>query len=106
MELYHWNRLSLETIVQKACHAPAQVFDIKERGFIREGYWADLVLIDLHGGYTVNEENILYKCGWSPFNGHTFQSKVWATFVNGEMVYRDGALLDAVRGKRLEFDRD
>ncbi len=104
-ELYHWNRLSLETIVQKACHAPAQVFGIKERGYIREGYWADLVLIDLHGGYTVNEENILYKCGWSPFNGHTFHAKVWATFVNGEMVYRDGELLDAMRGRRLEFDR-
>lgn len=105
LELCHWNRLSLETIVQKACHAPAQVFDVKERGYIREGYWADLVLIDLHGGYTVNGDNILYKCGWSPFHGHTFQSRVWATFVNGEMVYRDGELLGAMPGKRLEFDR-
>ncbi len=106
LELYHWNRLSLETIVQKACHAPAEVFDIKDRGYIREGYWADLVLIDLHGGYTVSEDNILYKCAWSPFTGHTFHSKVWATFVNGDLAYRDGALLGATRGRPLEFNRD
>ncbi len=106
LELYHWNRLSLETIVQKACHAPAQVFAVKERGYVREGYWADLVLIDLHGGHTVTEENILYKCGWSPFYGRTFHSKVWATFVNGELVYRDGEVLGSHRGRRLEFDRD
>ena len=105
LELYHWNRLSLETIVQKACHAPAQVFGIKERGFIREGYWADIVLVDLDSAYTVDKSNILYKCGWSPFDEHTFRSRVWATLVNGDFAYRDGEVVDTIRGKRLDFER-
>ncbi len=105
LELYHWGRLSLETIVEKACHAPAEVFGIKHRGYIREGYWADLVLIDLRDSYTVTKDNILYKCGWSPFYRHTFKSSVRATLVNGELVYKDGRVRDDVRGKRLEFDR-
>ncbi len=103
LELYHWDRLSLETIVEKACHNPAEVFGVKQRGYIREGYWADLVLIDLNDNYTVTDENLLYKCGWSPFYRHTFKSNIRATLVNGEFAYKDGRVRDDIRGKRLEF---
>lgn len=95
---------SKELVVEKMCHAPAKLFNIKERGFIREGYWADLVLIDPTENYTVTKENILYKCGWSPFEGETFSASVKKTFVNGSLVYDEGQIIDNVRGKAIEFE--
>ncbi len=106
LEHYHRGRLSLELIVEKACHNPAVVFSVRDRGFIREGFWADLVLVDLDRPYTVTSENIRYKCGWSPFTGYTFQSTVAATWVNGCLVYRGGTLMGPPRGMPLEFARD
>lgn len=95
---------SKELVVEKMCHGPAKLFNIKERGFIREGYWADLVLIDPTENYTVTKENILYKCGWSPFKGETFSASVKKTFVNGSLVYDEGQIMDNVRGKAIEFE--
>ncbi len=98
-------RISLEKVVEKMCHAPARCFQIAERGYIREGYHADLVLVNLNMPYTVSKENILYKCGWSPFEGHTFPATVHTTFVNGEKVYELGKVYDHVMGARMRFDR-
>ena len=75
-----------------------------ERGYVREGYWADLVLVDLDRPFTANRENTLYKCGWSPFDGDTFRSSVVSTWVNGTLAYSDGGVLDDVRGQRLQID--
>lgn len=97
--------LPVETVAEKTAHNPARIFQIQDRGFIREGYWADLVLIDLEKAHTVSKENILYKCGWSPFEGLTFKSSITATIVSGELAYSNGHVNDAVRGKRLLFDR-
>jgi dihydroorotase len=104
LEQYHWGRFSLELIVQKTAHAPAHIFGVQERGFIREGYWADLVLVDLHSSYKVARDNVLYKCGWSPFEGYTFKSAIVATLVNGEIAYRDGAIQNRLCGQRLKFE--
>ena len=98
-------RISIEKVVEKMAHAPAQCFQISKRGYIREGYYADLVLVDMNKRYPVNKENILYKCGWSPFEGHIFPATVETTFVNGQVVYSNGAVNDSVRGMRLTFDR-
>ncbi len=98
-------RISIEKVVEKMCHAPAQCFQIARRGYIREGYQADLVLVDMKSGYTVTRDNILYKCGWSPFEGHTFPASVVCTLVNGEVAYENGKVNDAIRGQRLSFDR-
>jgi dihydroorotase len=98
-------RISLEKIVEKACHAPADCFQVANRGYIREGYFADAVLLDLNGSTLVNKTNLLYKCGWSPFEGHTFPGRIVSTFVNGERVYHEGAIRDDIRGQRLEFNR-
>lgn len=98
-------RISLEKVVEKMCHAPAQCFQIAGRGYIREGYSADLVLVNLGLGTTVSKNNILYKCGWSPFEGHTFPASVQYTFVNGAVAYENGKVNDAVRGQRMRFDR-
>jgi dihydroorotase len=98
-------RISLEKVVEKMAHAPAQCFQIRERGFIREGYHADLVLVDLKQSTTVSKENILYKCGWSPLEGVTLPAQVMKTFVNGELVYDKGQVIDSVRGQRILFDR-
>ena len=98
-------KLSIEKLVEKMSHAPATCFQLAERGFIREGYFADLVLVDLQGTTTVTKENILYNCGWSPFEGHTFPSSVRYTFVNGTVAYQDGRVNDDVRGMRLLFNR-
>jgi len=87
------------------CHAPAIAYKIDGRGFIREGYYADLVLINLDKPFTVNKDNILYKCGWSPFEGATFHSSVTHTFVNGNMVYAEEKINESVRGMRLAFKR-
>ncbi|GAA4464260.1 dihydroorotase [Nemorincola caseinilytica] len=98
-------RISIEKVVEKMCHAPAQCFNIAQRGYLREGYHADMVLVDMRGGTTVSKENILYKCGWSPFEGHSFPARVHMTFVNGEVVYENGRVNDVVRGERLRFER-
>ena len=81
------------------------MFAIDRRGYIREGYFADLVLIDPNANWTVEKSNIAYKCGWSPFEGHTFQSKVKTTFVNGHAVYNDGVWNESIKGERLVFNR-
>ena len=102
-----WNRkvISLEKIVEKMCHNPAILFNIKDRGFIREGYKADLCLADPDSEWRITKENILYKCGWSPFEGTSFRSKVVKTIVNGTLVYDNGVIREDYRGERLLFDR-
>ena len=105
MELWHNKIFSIEKIVEKMCHNPAILFNIRKRGFIREGYKADLVLVNPENPWTVSKENILYKCGWSPFEGETFRSKVVKTIVNGTIVYDDGIINEDYRGQRLLFDR-
>lgn len=106
LDLYHQGKFSLEMIVEKTSHAVAQCFEIKERGFIREGYKADLVLVDLNRPWSVNRENVLAKCGWSPFEGHEFQSTVVKTFVNGHLAYDEGTFDESILGQRMLFDRD
>ncbi len=105
LEMYHKGKISLEKIVEKACHNPAILFQIKDRGFIREGYKADLVLVDLVSPWTVNKENILYKCGWSPFEGVTFKSRVSHTFVNGILTYHNLKFQNKSVSQRLTFNR-
>lgn len=105
LEFYHQGRIKLETIVEKMCHAPAVCFQINKRGYIRPGYYADLVLADLKTPYHVNTQNILYKCGWSPFEGQTFNSTITHTFVNGNLVFEKGIIHDISRGMRLLFNR-
>ena len=95
---------TLEKVVEKMCHAPADLFRIEKRGFIRPGYFADLVLVDPNKPWTVTPENILYKCGWSPFEGTTFDSSVLKTWVNGKPVYDNGKFDETVRGQRLLFE--
>ncbi|MBS3993497.1 MAG: dihydroorotase [Bacteroidetes bacterium] len=105
LELVHQHKISLEKIVEKMCHNPAILFQINKRGFIKEGFYADLVLVNLNDSWTVNKENILYQCGWSPFDGTVFQSKITHTFVNGNLVYQRGKFFNELKGKRLEFNR-
>lgn len=92
-------------IVEKMAHNPAKIFKIEKRGFIKEGYYADLVIVDSGLPWSVKKENILYKCGWSPFEGFTFKSRITHTFVNGELVYNNFKVKDIQVGKRLQFDR-
>ena len=106
LENHHRGRISLERIVEKMCHNPAILFRVEERGFLREGYKADLCVFDLSNPWTVNTDNILYKCGWSPFEGNSFRARVIHTFVNGQWVYRNGSIDESVRGERLLFNRD
>ena len=105
LEAHHQGKISLEKIVEKACHNPAILFNVEKRGYIREGYYADLVIVDLQSPWTVNKSNILYKCGWSPFEGSTFKSRITHTFVNGELVYNNFKVLDVKAGQRLTFNR-
>ncbi len=105
LEMYHQNKISLETIVEKTAHNPAILFNIDKRGYIKEGYWADLVLVDLHQHYTVNQQNILYKCGWSPFEGQKFNSQITHTIVSGNLVYQNGIFNESKKGNRLLFNR-
>jgi dihydroorotase len=105
LEFYHKKKISIEKVVQKMSHNPAILFNISKRGFIREGYFADLVLVDLKSPWTVSKENILAQCGWSPFEGTTFQSRVTQTFVSGHLVYNDGSFDESRKGERLTFDR-
>ncbi len=104
LEFYHRQKISLERIAQKMAHSVARCFRIVDRGFIREGYFADLVLVDLNKPYTVTKENLLYKCGWSPFEGTTFRSSVTHTFVNGNLVYLNGLIKEGAAGMRMKFD--
>jgi len=105
LELWHRKLFSLEKIIEMMCHNPAILFNIRKRGFIREGYQADLCLVDPSSPWTVSKQNLLYKCGWSPFEGQTFTSKVVKTIVNGTIVYDDGIIDNDFRGQRLMFDR-
>jgi len=98
------NRISLEKLVQKMCHNPAILFNVKKRGFIKKGYYADIVVLDPNEKQVVTEKSILYKCGWSPFLGDSFSSTVKYTFVNGHMAYNDGVIDDTVLGKKIEFE--
>ena len=105
IEAYHREKISLEKIVEKTAHNPAILFDVEKRGYIKEGYYADLVVVDLNSPWTVNKDNILYKCGWSPFEGTTFKSRITHTFLNGELVYHNFKVLDKKVGMRLTFER-
>nr|MBC7611789.1 dihydroorotase [Pseudopedobacter sp.] len=104
-EMYHQGKISLEKIAEKTAHSLAICFQIKDRGFIREGYFADLTLVDLNSSYTVQKSNILAKCGWSPFEGQKFNSKITHTFVSGHLAYDDGKFDESTLGERLRFDR-
>jgi dihydroorotase len=104
-EMYHQGKISLEKIAEKTAHNLATCFQIKERGYIREGYYADLTLVDLNNSYTVNKDNILYKCGWSPFTGQTFNSQITHTFVSGHLAFENGKFNENKLGERLTFNR-
>lgn len=103
LHYYQQGTISLEKIVEKMCHAVADCFGIKDRGYLREGYFADMVLVDLHQPSTVTKENILYKCGWSPLEGFVFPATITHTFVNGKMVYGNGVWDESIKGQRLKF---
>lgn len=105
LEFYHQGRISLEKIAQKMSHNPAILFNVKDRGFIREGYFADLALVDLKKPWQVSRDNIVAKCGWSPFEGETFRSSVTHTFVSGHLAYALGNFDEARKGERLMFER-
>jgi len=105
LELYHHGKISLEQIAEKMAHNVAVCFQIEKRGFIREGYWADLVLVNLNNSWNVNKSNILYKCKWSPFEGSTFKSKIIHTLVSGNLVYSNESLVEGKHGNRLKFNR-
>lgn len=105
LEMYHKGKVSIEKIVEKMCHNPAILFQVEKRGYVKEGYFADLVLVDLNNPWTVTKDNILYKCGWSPFEGTTFKSRITHTFLNGSLVYQNAKFSDVKAGKRLTFNR-
>jgi dihydroorotase len=98
-------KISLELLVDRCSHAPADIFGVKDRGYVREGYFADLVIVDANRPYTVSQSNMLCKCRWSPFEGHEFSATIDTTIVNGEIAYRDGELSPIIAGQRLEFTR-
>lgn len=104
-ELYHQGKLSLTKIAEKTSHHVAEIYRIKDRGYIREGFYADLVLMDLNHVWQVTKNNLLYKCNWSPFENYTFKSKVMKTFVNGQLVYDDGKIIENSKGRRLQFQK-
>ncbi len=99
-------KISVEKLVEKMCHNPAKIFKIEKRGFLKEGYFADLAIVNTHQPWNVNKDNILYKCGWSPFEGTNFKSRVMHTFVNGNLVYTNGKVKSVKAGKRLLFERE
>ncbi len=105
-EAHHQGKISVEKIVEKMCHNPAKIFKIEKRGFIREGFYADLAIVNTHLPWNVKKENILYKCGWSPFEGYNFKSRVTHTFVNGKLVYQNGKVKEVKVGQRLLFERE
>lgn len=105
-EAHYQGKISVEKIIEKMCHNPAKIFKIEKRGFIREGYYADLAIVNAHLPWNVKKENVLYKCGWSPFEGYNFKSRVTHTFVNGNLVYQNGKVKDLKVGQRLLFERE
>ena len=105
LELYHQKKISLKKIIEKMCHNPAICFNVEKRGFIKEGYYADLILVNLNSPWKVNKENLLYKCNWSPFEGDIFKSKITHTIVNGNIVYNNGVFYEVNKGMRLTFER-
>ncbi|MFN5633622.1 MAG: amidohydrolase family protein [Flavobacteriia bacterium] len=105
LELYHNGSMTLEKIVEKTSHHVAEIYRMRERGYIREGYYADLVLFDLHSPWQVTSKNLLYKCGWSPFEEKVFKSKIKKTFVNGNLSYDESSLIQATNGKRILFEK-
>jgi dihydroorotase len=105
MELVKQGKISIEKVVEKMCHNPAVLFSVKDRGYIREGYYADLVLVDADSPWTVDKANVLAKCGWSPFEGQEFSARVTHTMVNGNLVYENGSIIEGSYGARLLFDR-
>lgn len=105
LEMYHQGKISLEQIAGKMAHNVAICFQLENRGYIREGYWADIALVNLNSPWEVSKNNILYKCGWSPFEGTTFQSKIMHTIVSGNLAYSDGKLIEGKNGERLKFVR-
>ncbi|WP_255037516.1 dihydroorotase [Lacihabitans soyangensis] len=105
LELYQQEKISLEKIVEKSSHNVSEIYRMIDRGYIREGYFADLVLVDLNNIWKVSSENILYKCGWSPFENQTFKSKILKTFVNGNLVYDAGVFDESIKGHRLKFSK-
>ncbi len=104
-EAHHQGKMTIEKIVEKMAHNPAKLFQIDRRGFIKEGYYADLAIVNTNSPWTVSKDNILYHCGWSPFENYTFNSKITHTFVNGSLVYENDQVKDIKKGKRLEFNR-
>ncbi len=106
LDFYHQQKISLEKIVQKMSHNVADLFRIEKRGYIREGYFADLVLVNLNKANTVTKDSLLYKCGWSPFEGHTFKSSIEKTFVSGHLVYDEGKFDESQYGSRLSFNQE
>ena len=105
LEMYHKDKISLPKIAEKMSHNPAILFDVDKRGYIKEGFYADLVIVDVNNPWTVNKDNILYKCGWSPFEGTTFKSRITHTILNGTLVYNNFKVLNVKAAKRLTFDR-
>ncbi len=105
LEYHHQGIFSLEKVVRKMCHTPADIFQVKERGYVREGYFADLVLVDPDDPWTVNKSNLYYKCAWSPMEGTTYRSRVTHTFINGHLVFDNGIFDESKKGKALEFNR-
>ncbi len=105
-EAHHQGKISVEKIVEKMCHNPAKIFKIEKRGFIKEGYYADIAIVNAYLPWNVKKENILYKCGWSPFEGYNFKSRITHTFVNGKLVYHNGKVKEAKAGQRLLFERE
>jgi len=105
MEAVKQEKISIEKVVEKMCHNPARLFKIEKRGYVKEGYFADIVIVDPNKEQVVDKDNVLYKCGWSPFEGVTFHSEVTHTFVNGHLIYNKGTFNDTKKGKRLVFDR-
>jgi dihydroorotase len=104
-ELAERKEISLELLVDRACHAPADLFGVSDRGYVREGYFADLLIVDPAKPQLVQASNLLYKCGWSPFEGHEFSASIDTTIVNGRVVFSDGKLSGEIAGQRLEFTR-
>ena len=105
LDFYHRGQISLEKIVEKMCHAPAQCFQVAERGFLDEGYWADIALVDENRPWRVAPENILYRCGWSPFEGYLFKGQVTHTIVSVHLAFENGQFNENKMGERLLFQR-
>ena len=105
-EAVHRGKITVEKVVEKMCHNPAKIFKIEKRGFIKEGFYADLAIVNPHLPWNVKKENILYQCGWSPFEGTNFKSRITHTFVNGKLVFANGRIKEVKAGQRLLFERE